>query len=45
MAKQTILFTVIPRGVSLNPTTLPVSVVVNPRLYERHPPWATSRIG
>ena len=34
MAKQTILFTVMPRGVSLNTPTLPVSVVVSPRLYE-----------
>src|SRR5437879_5298125 len=29
---QTILFTVIPRGVSLNPETLPVSVFISPRL-------------
>ena len=31
-ATQTVLFTVIPRGLSLNGTTLPVSVVVSPRL-------------
>jgi hypothetical protein len=29
---QTILFTIIPRGISLNPDTLPVSVFVSPRL-------------
>jgi len=29
---QTVLFTVIPRGLSINGTTLPVSVVVSPRL-------------
>ncbi len=34
MTKQTILFTVLPRGLSANPTTLPVSVSVNPRLYD-----------
>ena len=31
-ATQTVLFTVIPRGLSINGTTLPVSVVVSPRL-------------
>jgi hypothetical protein len=34
MAKQTILFTVMPRGLRVNPGTLPVSVAVNPRLYD-----------
>ena len=34
MAKQTILFTVMPRGVQLQSPTLPVSVFVSPRLYE-----------
>ena len=29
---QTVLFTVMPRGISLNGATLPVSVVVSPRL-------------
>ena len=29
---QTILFTIIPRGISLNPETLPVSVFISPRL-------------
>ncbi len=33
MAKQTILFTVMPRGVSLVSATVPVSVYVSPRLY------------
>jgi hypothetical protein len=32
MAQQTILFTVMPRGVSVNAATLPVSVLVSPRL-------------
>ncbi len=32
MAKQTILFTVMPRGLALNPTMLPVSVYISPRL-------------
>ncbi len=32
MAQQTILFTVMPRGVSINAATLPVSVLVSPRL-------------
>ena len=31
-ATQTILFTVIPRGISVNPQTFPVSVLVSPRL-------------
>ena len=31
-ATQTVLFTVVPRGISLNPDTLPVSVFVSPRL-------------
>ena len=30
--EQTILFTIIPRGISVNSATLPVSVVVSPRL-------------
>ncbi len=30
MAKQTILFTVMPRGLSLNPVSLPVSVFISP---------------
>lgn len=33
MAKQTILFTVMPRGVSIVSATVPVSVYVSPRLY------------
>lgn len=33
MASQTLLCTVMPRGISLNPTTLPVSVYVAPRLF------------
>lgn len=33
MPHQTILFTVMPRGMSLNTKTLPVSVYVSPRLY------------
>jgi hypothetical protein len=33
MPNQTILFTVMPRGMSLNTQTLPVSVFVSPRLY------------
>ena len=41
---QTILFTVMPRGISLNPETLPISVFVSPRLQgERalgaYPDW------
>ena len=32
MAQQTILFTVMPRGVSINATKLPISVLVSPRL-------------
>jgi hypothetical protein len=32
MAEQTILFTIMPRGMSLNSKTLPVSVLVSPRL-------------
>jgi len=32
MAQQTILFTVMPRGISINAATLPVSVLVSPRL-------------
>ncbi|HVN54467.1 MAG TPA: hypothetical protein VMT46_09060 [Anaerolineaceae bacterium] len=32
MAQQTILFTVMPRGTSVNPATLPVSVLISPRL-------------
>ena len=32
MANQTILFTVMPRGIALNSSTLPVSVYVSPRL-------------
>src|ERR1044072_6107431 len=32
MATETVLFTVMPRGVSVNPETLPVSVFVSPRL-------------
>lgn len=31
-ATQTVLFTVMPRGISVNPDTLPVSVSVSPRL-------------
>jgi hypothetical protein len=31
-ATQTVLFTVVPRGISVNPDTLPVSVFVSPRL-------------
>lgn len=31
-ASQSLLFTVIPRGVTLNPQTMPVSVLVSPRL-------------
>lgn len=31
-ASQSLLFTVIPRGVTLNPQTIPVSVIVSPRL-------------
>ena len=34
MANQTVLFTVMPRGMRLNPETLPVSVYVSPRLYD-----------
>ena len=34
MANQTILFTVMPRGMRLNPETLPISVHVSPRLYD-----------
>src|SRR5512142_1243406 len=34
MASQTILFTVFPRGLSVNPATLPVSIAVRPRLYD-----------
>ena len=34
--KQTILFTVIPRGVSLNSATTPVSIFVSPRLDGAH---------
>ena len=33
MANQTILFTVLPRGVTINPATMPVSVFVSPRLH------------
>ena len=33
MASQTILFTVVPRGISVNAETLPVSVYVSPRLF------------
>ncbi|MBD2731845.1 hypothetical protein H6G96_37630 [Nostoc sp. FACHB-892] len=33
MANQTILFTVMPRGISVDPETLPVSVYVSPRLF------------
>ena len=35
-AKQTILFTVMPRGISLNSATKPVSVFVSPRLDGAH---------
>jgi len=34
MAKQTILFTVLPRGLTVNPATFPVSVFVSPRLQD-----------
>ncbi len=37
MANQTVLFTVMPRGMRLNPETLPVSVYVSPRLVRRRP--------
>ena len=33
MANQTILFTVMPRGISVDPETMPVSVYVSPRLF------------
>jgi hypothetical protein len=33
MANQTILFTVMPRSISIDPITLPVSVYVSPRLF------------
>jgi len=33
MATQTILLTVMPRGISVDPETMPVSVSVSPRLY------------
>lgn len=33
MANQTILFTVMPRSISIDPVTLPVSVYVSPRLF------------
>jgi hypothetical protein len=44
MAKQTILFTVMPRGLSLNPAALPVSVYISPRLSDEdflgaYPDW------
>ena len=32
MIQQTIQFTIMPRGLTLNPATLPVSVLVSPRL-------------
>ena len=44
MAHQTVLFTIMPRGMSLNAPTLPVSVYVSPRLYDgprlrSYPDW------
>lgn len=33
MANQTILFTVMPRSISIDPVTLPVSIYVSPRLF------------
>lgn len=33
MANQTILFTAMPRGISVDPETMPVSVYVSPRLF------------
>ena len=32
MSDQTVLFTIIPRGITLGPGPLPVSVIVSPRL-------------
>jgi hypothetical protein len=50
-ATQTVLFTVMPRGISVNPETLPVSVLVSPRLVGANnlgafPDWVawTSRL-
>lgn len=44
MANQTTLFTVLPRGMTINPATLPVSIFVSPRLQgadrlEQFPDW------
>jgi len=44
MANQTVLFTVLPRGLSVNPTRFSVSVYVSPRLQgasklEQFPDW------
>ncbi len=44
-ATHTVLFTVVPRGVNANPATLPVSIVVSPRLMGadrlgEFPDWA-----
>jgi hypothetical protein len=33
MANQTILFTVMPRGISVDPETMPISVYISPRLF------------
>jgi hypothetical protein len=46
MAEQTLLFTVMPRGLSFNSPTLPVSVLVSPRLSGSdklgdYPDWLT----
>ncbi len=41
---QMVLFTVMPRGISLNGSTLPVSVVASPRARRRRPARCLSRL-